>query len=113
MLFAWDDTNCEHIAKHEVDPEEAEEVVRGASRPFPRAMGDDKFMVWGTTHVGRYLQVIYVYKRPEDVDFESLSLADWAELEAESVARVIRVIHAIELTDDKRRKYRKLRRKHG
>ena len=67
MIFAWDDTNREHIAKHEVDLDEAEDGVRSARRPFPRAMGDHKFMVWGTTRSGRHLQVIYVYKRPEEV----------------------------------------------
>lgn len=37
MMFAWDEVNREHIARHGVNPEEAEEVVNGAASPFPEA----------------------------------------------------------------------------
>jgi uncharacterized DUF497 family protein len=58
--FRWNDWNTGHIGDHGVDPEEAEAVVRNAQRPFPRAVGDDKFLVWGRGRGGRYLQVIFV-----------------------------------------------------
>src|SRR5438552_4046880 len=109
MILAWDDTNREHLAKHDVTPGEAEEVVRGASPPFPRSAGDGKYMVWGSTSNGRLLQVLFAYKRPEDVPFESLSSEDWAVIGAGSVARVIRVIHAMDLTPKMKRQYRRRR----
>ena len=47
-------------AGHGVDPDEAEEVVREAKRPYPRRLGEDKLLVWGPGRGGRLLQVIFV-----------------------------------------------------
>jgi hypothetical protein len=55
MIFAWDDWNERHIAEHDVAREEAEAVIRRATRPFPREVGDDKHLVWGATPTGRLL----------------------------------------------------------
>ncbi len=41
-------------------PDEAEEVVREAKRPYPRRTGEDKLLVWGRGRGGRLLQVIFV-----------------------------------------------------
>lgn len=60
MEFRWNEWNVEHIARHGVDPDEAERVVRDAIRPFPRRIQDDKWLVWGRGHGGRFLQVIFV-----------------------------------------------------
>ncbi len=49
LPFAWYDWNLAHIAKHGVDPEEAEYVVRHASSPWPEEKGDEKLLVWGVT----------------------------------------------------------------
>ena|ERR1043165_6152667 len=110
MLFSWDDLNREHIAKHNVSPEEAEQVVQAAFAPFPRAIGDGKYMVWGLTSLERYLQVIFVFKRPEELDYESLSPEQWQIMEAEKIARVIRVIHAMDLTEKMKRSFRRIMR---
>jgi len=58
--FRWNQWNIEHLAGHGVDPEEAERVVRGANRPYPRRIGEDKLLVWGPGRGGRLLQVIFV-----------------------------------------------------
>ncbi len=82
MVFSWDAVNRDHIARQGVSPDEAEEVVAEATNPFPRTVEDDKFVVWGATGVGRYLQVIYVLKSPHEITYESLSDADWIAIEA-------------------------------
>ena len=60
MDFRWNQWNIEHLAKHGVEPEEAEEVVENAERPYPRRIPDDKLLVWGPGRGGRLLQVIFV-----------------------------------------------------
>ena len=110
MVFSWDDTNRDHIARHGVTPEEAEDVVRNARRPFPKIIEDEKFVVWGATEFGRHLQVIYVLKSPQEVSYESLSVEDWMEIEAGNVVVVIRIIHAMDLTPRMKRSLRKRRR---
>lgn len=60
MDFRWNQWNIEHLARHGVDPEEAEEVVTAARRPYPRWIGDDKLLVWGRGRGGRLLQVVFV-----------------------------------------------------
>jgi hypothetical protein len=101
--------NRDHIATHGVSPEEAESVVRGAARPFPQTIEDDKFIVWGSSRSGRQLQLIFVIKTPAEVAYESLAVEDWMAIEAGEVGVVIRIIHAMELTWPKRR-FRKRRR---
>jgi hypothetical protein len=110
MVFSWDDVNRDHVAEHGVGPGEAEEVVRGAEAPFPQTIEGDKFVVWGATDSGRYLQVIYVLKTPHDVSYESLSVEDWMAVEAGEVAEVVRVIHAMDLTPRMKRRLRRRRR---
>ena len=111
MIFQWDDKNIEHIARHRVAPPVAEQIVRKAMSPFPRQGEGDKLVVWGSTETGRYLQVIYVIKDPKDVAVASLSMDDRAELSEGSEREVIRVIHAMDLTDSMRKQYHRLRRR--
>jgi uncharacterized DUF497 family protein len=87
MEFRWNGWNIEHIAKHGVLPQEAEQVVRGAVRPFPRKMEQDKWLVWGRGQGGRFLQVIFVLDDDESVF----------------------VIHARPLTDLEKRRLRRRR----
>ena len=58
--FRWTEWNVEHLERHGVDREAAEEVVRGASRGYPRRIGQDKWLVWGADEEGNLLQVIFV-----------------------------------------------------
>jgi len=110
MVFSWDDANRDHVARHAVSPDEAAAVVRAAEAPFPQTIEDDKFVVWGATESGRYLQVIYVLKTPDEVSYESLAVEDWIDVEAGEVTELIRVIHAMELTPAMKRRLRKRRR---
>lgn len=110
MVFSWDDVNREHIARHRVTSEEAEDVVRNAESPFPETIEDDKFVVWGSTESGRYLQVIYVLKTPDEIGYESLTVEDWMGVEAGEITVVIRVIHAMDLTARMKRNLRKRKR---
>jgi hypothetical protein len=58
--FRWNQWNIAHLAGHQVDPEEAEEVVRQARSPYPKRIGEDKLLVWGPGRGGRLLQVVFV-----------------------------------------------------
>ena len=60
MEFRWIEWNVKHLARHGVDPEEAEDVVNGASSPYPQRIGEHKLLVWGAGRGGRLLQVIFV-----------------------------------------------------
>lgn len=100
----------EHIAKHAVEPEEAESVVSGAAVPFPQLIEDEKYVVWGPTETGRLLQVIFVLKTPAEVAYESLAVEDWLAVEAGEVDEIVRVIHAMALTPRMKRQLRKRRR---
>lgn len=107
MIFAWDDGNIEHIGEHNVSVPEAEYVVKRAKVPFPRAVGDGKFMVWGATAEGRYLQVIFASPNPEDVVLDSLRPEDRDALSGHP--EVAYVVHAMDMTDDQKRRLRRMR----
>lgn len=87
MQFRWNDWNLEHVAKHGVDPLEAEKVVFSATRPYPLKREDEKWLVWGRGFGGRLLQVIYLLDDDETVY----------------------VIHARPLTDREKHLYRRRR----
>lgn len=108
MIFQWSDGNEEHIAKHGVRPSEAQYVVEHALPPFPRGIEDEKQLVWGQTEAGRFLQVIFVYLADEQVDFPSLSPVDRIGFQGGEVVRL--VIHAMSMTNDQKRQYRRLKR---
>jgi uncharacterized DUF497 family protein len=83
--FRWNEWNVEHLARHGINPEAAEEVVEGAERRYPRRIGEDKWLVWGADGRGRLLQVIFVVERD----------------------RSIFVIHARPLTEAERQRHRR------
>ncbi len=87
MDFRWNDWNVEHIAAHGVTVEEAERVVEHAAAPFPLRREDEKWLVWGKGHGGRFLQVIFIL----DVD------------------GTVFVIHARPLTEREKRRFRRRR----
>ena len=60
MDFRWNEWNIEHVARHGVTPEAAEEVVQAATSPYPRRIADDKLLVWAASQQGELLQVIFV-----------------------------------------------------
>ncbi len=85
MDFRWTEWNVEHLARHGVDPEAAEEVVLEARRRYPRRVGEDKWLVWVADGSGRLLQVIFVLGEDGSVY----------------------VIHARPLTERERRRHRR------
>lgn len=85
--FRWIEWNLGKCEKHGVRPDEAEQVVEHARRPFPQRVAERKYLVWGQTEAGRYLQVIYLID-PEGTLF---------------------VIHAMPLTDRQKHQLRRRR----
>jgi hypothetical protein len=107
VIFQWDEDNVAHISEHGISPEEAEYVARHAAPPFPRAGGDGKFMVWGRTEDGSYLQVGFVRLPDERVDIMRLGVQQIMDFQAG--AKVLYVFHAMPMTADQKRQYRKLK----
>jgi len=85
MEFRWNEWNAEHVAGHGVSPEEAEFVARSARPPFPRHIGEAKWIVNGCGFGGRYVQVIYIID-PDGTFY---------------------VIHARPMTESEKRRYRR------
>jgi uncharacterized DUF497 family protein len=107
VIFQWDEDNVGHIAEHGVTPDEAEYVVEHGTPPFPRAAGEGKFMVWGRTRDGSHLQVGFVCLQDERVDIMQLKSVEVLDFQAG--ARVLYVFHAMPMTADQKRQYRKLK----
>lgn len=84
--FEWDADNIEHIARHGVHPDEAEEVL--VRRALVVREGDDRYLAFGPTDDGRYLLLVFVIKRH----------------------RTIRVLSAYDMTERDRRMYRRWKR---
>ena len=57
--FQWDDKNTDHIVRHNVDPEEAEEACY--NHPLVLRGRQERYLVYGRTDNGRYLLVVGVY----------------------------------------------------
>ena len=110
VIFSWDEWNTGHIATHGVSRAEAEHVAKYASDPFPRDVGEDKHLVWGPTEEGRLLQVIFVYRASDEIDFGSLTLEQWMAVSEGAAGDIIYIVHAMPLTTKLLRQYRRLRR---
>src|SRR5437868_3280743 len=110
MIYQWTPWNRFHIGKHGVKPDEAQYVAEHAHPPFPRGIGDEKQLVWGQSESGRFLQVIFVYLADDEVDFFSLSPLDRIRFEGGDDV-VAFIIHAMDMTDDQKRQYRRLMRR--
>ena len=82
MDFRWNAWNLEHATGHGCAAAEIESVVRGARRPWPQYIGDEKWMVEGRGQGGRVVRVVYLIDPPPDTVF---------------------VIHAMPLTTRRRR----------
>ena len=59
--FDWDDANLKHIARHEVSPEEAEQVLLNdpLGLDFHEVDGEERFVVVGMTARARCLVVVW------------------------------------------------------
>ncbi len=54
-MFLWDDCNVAHIARHDVTPEEVQQVCRGD--PLVQEIFDHRLRLIGPTEAGRLLTV--------------------------------------------------------
>ena len=63
-LFDWDSGNIGHIAKHNVVPEEAEEVILGEPLDigFEAVDGEERSSHIGETNEGRILLVVITFR---------------------------------------------------
>ncbi len=67
MEFRWNRWNVDHIAQHGVSADQAEEVIRDATRPYPLHREDGKWLVWGKTAGGDLLQVVFIIDEDDSV----------------------------------------------
>ncbi|MBI3961144.1 MAG: BrnT family toxin [Deinococcus sp.] len=81
--FEWDEANVAHIARHQVTPEECEEMFADRHL-FAKAL-DSKYNALGRTLAGRLLSIFFVIKP----------------------GRLVRVITAREMEHHERRRYRR------
>ena len=85
--FEWDNGNTEHISRHNVTPDEAEEVFADDAAIFFRSRSGRRIAL-GQTGAGSYLTVVYERKN----------------------GGVIRVVTAFAMDKKSRRRYRHERR---
>lgn len=86
-MFEWDDGNLDHIARHGVAAEEAEEALldrRPIGAPAYAVEGETRFAVLGATEQGRVIFVAFTRR-----------------------GRNVRVVTARDATPVERRRYRK------
>jgi hypothetical protein len=81
-------------------------VANHAGRGYPHKIGNDRWLVWGRSREGRYLQVIYILPADDEIDHDSLSLADLIDYSA-GEAEVRYIIHAMDLPESGKRSYRR------
>ncbi len=85
LRFEWGEQNLEHIARHDVDPDEAEATID--NYPLILRTADDKYLAYGQTDEDRFLLVVFIRKPGQRV----------------------RVITARELTEGEKKQYRRRR----
>ena len=107
VIFQWDDDNVGHIAEHGIRRDEAEYVVEHAAPPFPRSAGNGKFMVWGRAPDSSFLQVGFVHLPDDRVEIDRLEPHEVLDFQAG--AQVLYVFHAMPMTEEQKRQYRKLK----
>jgi uncharacterized DUF497 family protein len=60
-IISWDRDMFDHISRHEVSPEEAEEVLFDEENPPLVLKGrEGKYLAYGQTGGGRYLMIVWV-----------------------------------------------------
>ena len=91
MEFRWIEWNIDKVVDHGITPQEAENVVEGATDPYPLHREDDKFLVWGATSTGRLIQVVFLLDEND----------------------MVFIIHARPLTEKEKRRRRRQRRHKG
>lgn len=82
--FEWDDGNVDHIARHGIEPWEAEEAFEDPARRMlrVRTRPEIRYALWGRTTAGRLVVMVFVRR-----------------------GRQIRVVTARDATDREERQY--------
>src|SRR5260221_3986874 len=80
------------------------------SRRFRKTSAIVSFALGAGLQPGRLLQVIYVLKAQSAVAYASIDTLDWDALKDDPGAKVARIIHAMDLTDDMKRQFRRIHR---
>ena len=81
----WDDYRIEHIAKHNVEPDEVWEICEDPLH-FARRQGHNRYLVYGQTTDGRYLFV--VLEHIEDTTYEPITARDMTDREKRNFRRL-------------------------
>lgn len=79
-------------------------------KPSPREIGDGKYLVWGKTPAGLHLEVIFVFKVPEELVFANLQMIDWSLLIDYPATVPVYICHAMPMKAKQMRQYRRIRR---
>jgi hypothetical protein len=103
----WDLWSIVHIAKHGVTPAEVDYILAHVQPPFPETIGDGKHLVHGQTEAGRWLQVIYVYRAIDTLDWSSVDWEDRVAQLDQVDDEVVYVIHARDLNEQEKRAARR------
>ncbi|MGH2345814.1 MAG: BrnT family toxin [Chloroflexota bacterium] len=85
--FQWDEANVEHIARHGITPEEAEEAYLDENRRYlsiPRTSRETRRALLGKTEDGRILFLVYTLR-----------------------LRYVRILSTRDATSPEKRQYRK------
>lgn len=80
----WDEECIEHIARHDVEPDEVQEVCEASSH-LARREGRNRYRVYGQTENGRYLFV--VLERIKDGDYKPITARDMTDREKRNFRR--------------------------
>ena len=76
--------------------------------PDPEYLGAGKYRVRGHTRFGTYVQVVFVHRSTEQLDFEAMSIDEFVRLE-KSKGPFAYAIHARELIGREKRQDRRRR----
>jgi hypothetical protein len=106
--FYWDDWNIDHATRHGVSQEESEYAVRNLKPPYPLHLPEGKYLVWGRTSAGRYIQVILVERNADQIDYKRLTLREIEEIDR-CPEPLLYIIHARELAGREKSKLRRKR----
>ncbi|MGB7157324.1 MAG: hypothetical protein WBD40_04610 [Tepidisphaeraceae bacterium] len=58
--FRWIAWNIGKVEGHGLEPTDVESVVNRARRPYPKPIGNEKWLVIGATESGQFIEVIYL-----------------------------------------------------
>jgi uncharacterized DUF497 family protein len=60
MLFDWDDANILHLARHDITPDEAEQVIQNVPVDLDESYvdGEHRFTLIGETRSGRVVTLV-------------------------------------------------------